>query len=64
MGQIIKNASSHLLYCLERKNEIQTNDVLSVVSRGNMLNSIQFVVHFGGGEWVRYETTLHPLSLF
>ena len=38
MSHIIKNASSHLLQCLERENEMQTNDVLSVVFWGNMLN--------------------------
>ena len=39
MGHMIKNAASHLLlYCLERENEMQTNDVFSVVFRGNMLN--------------------------
>ena len=38
MGHIIKNASLHLLYCLEGENEMQTNDVSSVVFRGDMLN--------------------------
>ena len=38
MRHIVKNISSHPLYFLEKENEMQTNDVLSAVSRGNMLN--------------------------